>query len=60
MLFLHENLCTNIKCHDVHQKNYVNFFNILKIILYNGSICYYKPKRHLPIKVANKIHVKGK
>jgi hypothetical protein len=32
MLFLHENLCTNKECHDVPQKNYVNFFDIFKII----------------------------
>jgi hypothetical protein len=54
MLFLHENLCTDIKYHDVHQKNYVNFFNYFKIyfliILYNKSICSYQPKRRLPNK----------
>jgi hypothetical protein len=31
-LFLHENLCINIECHDVHQKIHVIIFNILKIV----------------------------
>jgi hypothetical protein len=31
MLFFHKNLCTNIECHNMHQKIYVNFFDIFKI-----------------------------
>jgi hypothetical protein len=32
MYFFHKNLYTNIECHNVYQKVYVNFFNIFKII----------------------------
>jgi hypothetical protein len=31
MLVFHKNLCTNIECHDVRQKIYVNVFYICKI-----------------------------